>query len=256
MPAETEVRTFYEAAYATPGEDGLRYARWRALGAVGKADHVERLLGQAGLQPARIADIGCGDGALIRELQARGIGVEHTGFEISQAALAIARDSTPKASFEHYDGAVLPAAAGAFDLGILSHVLEHVHHPADLLAEAARACGALVVEVPLEANASARRAGKREGSDEIGHVQRFARADVAAVAAQAGLRVLGEVSDPLPLSVHVFFARGTTGRARAMVKHAARTTLHSLSERAAQRVFTVHYACLLAGEDRSGPAGG
>jgi SAM-dependent methyltransferase len=253
MPAETEVRTFYETAYATPGEDGLRYARWRALGAIGKADHIQWLIAAAGLHPARIADVGCGDGALIRELQGRGIGSEHTGFEISEGALAIARSSTPGARFEHFDGTTLPVADRAYDLGVLSHVVEHVHEPVALLSDVARACGTVIVEVPLEANLSARRESKRETSDEIGHVQRLARADVVALARAAGLRVVADLSDPLPYAVQEFFAQGAAGRARARAKHVARTTVHALSERLAERLFTVHYACLLAGEAAGSP---
>jgi SAM-dependent methyltransferase len=260
MPAEAEVRAFYETAYGGSDAEGLRYARWRALSAFGKADHVEKLLRRSGLEHRTIADIGCGDGALIRELQARGVGAEHTGFEISRSALEIARSSTPGACFEHFDGSALPSADGAFDVGVLSHVLEHVHRPADLLRESARACEALIVEVPLEQNISARRATKRTGAEEIGHVQRFARGDLAALAGAAGLTVAADVSDPLPYSVHAFFADGTAARTRARAKHLMRAGLHAISERVAQRAFTVHYACLMVGPGkaaiRSGPGDG
>ncbi len=51
--------------------------------------------------------------------------------------------------------------------------------PPALLSEVARACRAVVVEVPLEANWSARRAGKREHAAEVGHLQRLDRARCA-----------------------------------------------------------------------------
>jgi hypothetical protein len=119
-----------------------------------------------------------------------------------------------------------------------------VPHPAALLAEIARVCGAVVVEVPLEANVSARRAGKREHAEEVGHLQRLDRDAARAIAARAGLRIIAELEDPLPLAVHRFFARRTAERARGTAKWALRTTLHGLAPSQARQLFTVHYAYL------------
>lgn len=222
----------------------MRYARWRALGALGKADHVLALCAGAGMRPASTLEIGCGDGALLCELAGRGFGGRLDGLEITEAAVAIARAREKIAAVALYDGVHVPAAEGAYELGILSHVLEHVPDPAALLAEAARVCGAVVVEVPLEANLSARRAAKREHAEEVGHLQRLDRAGAREVVARAGLRVAGELEDPLPCSVHVFFATTARARAKGRAKWALRTGLHRLAPGLARRLFTVHYACL------------
>ena len=137
-----------------------------------------------------------------------------------------------------------PDGEGAYELGILSHVLEHVPDPAALLAEAARACDAVLVEVPLEANLSARRAFKREHSDQVGHLQRLDRAAARAIVARAGLQVACELEDPLGLAVQRFFATTPIARARATAKWALRAGLHRLAPGLARRLFTVHYACL------------
>src|SRR5262249_62355237 len=105
-----------------------------------------------------------------------------------------------------YDGRRLPLPADTYDLGLLSHVLEHVPDPAALLAEVARVCRAVLVEVPLEANLSARRMGKREQSGEIGHLPRLDRPAARRLVAEAGLSIACELDDPLPLAVHRFFA--------------------------------------------------
>jgi SAM-dependent methyltransferase len=241
---QAELVRFYEQAYSQSPEQALVYARWRALGAIGKADHVLALCAQAGLRPARTLEIGCGDGALLCELHERGFGGRLSGLEISDAAVAIARERPQIDSVERYDGEHLPGAAGSEDLGVLSHVLEHVPDPASLLREAARVCGAVLVEVPLEANLSARRAAKREHAVEVGHLQRLDRAAVRAFVQRAGLRVACELEDPLPLSVHRYFAASASARALGTAKWAVRNGLHGAVPSLARRLFTVHYACL------------
>ena len=235
---------FYEDAYSLRGPQADRYARWRALGAVGKADHVIALCRRAGLDPSSTLDVGCGDGALLGELARRGFGGRLHGVEISSAAARIARGALGEDAVEVFDGSSLPAGEGAFELGILSHVLEHVPDPPALLAETARVCRAVVFEVPLEANFSARRPAKRAHAAEIGHLHRLDRAGARAIASAAGLRVAAELQDPLPLEVHRFFAAGARARAAGAAKWGVRAGANLLAPSLARRLFTVHYACL------------
>src|SRR2546428_660094 len=86
----------------------------------------------------------------------------------SRSDVASARERPQIDAVALYDGVHLAADEGSYDLGILSHVLEHVPDPAALLAEVARACRTVALEVPLEANWSARRAGRRVRAAEIG----------------------------------------------------------------------------------------
>jgi SAM-dependent methyltransferase len=234
---------FYDSAYARGGE---KHAAWRELGARGKADHVLALVADAGLAPVRsVAEIGCGDGALLAELSSRGFGRELHGFDISAAALELARDrAVPRvAALVRFDGTSLPVADGAFDLGVLSHVLEHVEEPLPLLHEAARACRALIVEVPLERNASGARPSKRAASSEIGHLAALDRDAVRRLVADAGLRVAAEMLDPLPREVHTFFASSPADQARGLAKAAVRRGLFRVAPRVAERAITLHYAC-------------
>ncbi|HSZ14930.1 MAG TPA: class I SAM-dependent methyltransferase [Solirubrobacteraceae bacterium] len=248
---------FYDAAYTQDQAAATRYARWRALGAIGKADHVIRLCaragvwagGRAGGRPFTTLEVGCGDGALLSELHRRGFGGALSGVEITDAAVAIARSRPEIDSVERYDGEHLAAADGAYDLGVLSHVLEHVPDPPALLREVGRACRAVLVEVPLEANWSARRASKREHAAEVGHLQRLGRDAARAMVAQAGLSIAAELDDPLPLRAHSFFADTRRARVTATAKWALRAGLHRAAPPLARRLFTVHYACLCLPRD-------
>ncbi len=236
---------FYDESYTRAGtEEGMRYARWRALGAIGKADHILALCGHAGISPASTLEVGCGDGALLCELGRRRFGGRLSGLEITQAAVDIARARPEIERVELYDGSQLPFAERCFGLGVLSHVLEHVPAPTQLLEQVAGACEAVIIEVPLEANLSARRRSKRAHAAEVGHLQRLSRADARALVASSGLRILGELEDPLPLAVHIFFADSFAARARGVAKWSLRRTLHGLAPPVARRLFSVHYACL------------
>jgi SAM-dependent methyltransferase len=239
---DQDLSGFYDSAYTRGGE---RHAAWRELGARAKADHVVWLCGSASLPSGSVVEIGCGDGALLAELAGRGFGGRVSGFDISAAAIDLARDRQIRglSRLEVFDGISLPVPDGAFDLGVLSHVLEHIPSPLPLLTEAARACRALVVEVPLERNASGGRAVKRAGSDAIGHVQALDRAAVRSLVDRAGLRIVSELLDPLPREVHTFFASSPIDQARGLAKAAVRRGIFRVSPGAAERAFTLHYAC-------------
>ncbi|HUA75961.1 MAG TPA: class I SAM-dependent methyltransferase [Solirubrobacteraceae bacterium] len=239
-----DLARFYEQAYTQEETQAEQGARWRALGARGKADHITALCAAAGLRPASTLEVGCGDGALLCELHARGFGGRLAGVEIAEAAVRIASRRKQIDAVALYDGERLDEPDGAYELGVLSHVLEHVPDPAALLAEVARVCRAVVMEVPLEANVSARREAKREHAQEVGHLQRLDRAAARAIVTRAGLRIAGELEDSLPRSAQLFFARDAGARAKASAKWATRTALHRGAPPLARRLFTVHYACL------------
>jgi hypothetical protein len=123
-------------------------------------------------------------------------------------------------------------------------VLEHVPEPMLLLREAARVAPAVLIEVPLEDNRSARRDEKRAEAARIGHIQFFDRKAIHALVRVAGLRIAAEISDPLPYAHHAFFADTRGARAAAAAKTAVRRLGWRALPRAAERLFTVHYACL------------
>ena len=189
-----------------------------------------------------MCEVGCGDGALLAELAGRGYGREHVGYEVSPEAARIA-GARPELRVAAFDGEHVPEADGAFDLGVLSHVLEHVPEPGALLRETARVCRSVVVEVPLEDNLSARRPAKSAEARRIGHLHRFSRSDVHRLAAEAGLRVQGELSDALPLEVHRFHGGGRA-------KWAVRAATLRAAPPVARRLFTVHHAALLVRDIR------
>ena len=172
------------------------------------------------------------------------MGDRRDGFDISERAASFAATRPEVDAARRFDGHTLPVADAAYDLGILSHVLEHVPDPLPLLRETARSCRAVIVEVPLEDNLSASRASARAGREAIGHLHCLSRADVAQLASDAGLRIAADLADPLPLAVHSFFATTPAARAKSAIKTSTRRALFTVAPPLAERAFTLHYATL------------
>jgi SAM-dependent methyltransferase len=239
-----QIQDFYERCYSS-SSDGEKWARWRALGAVTKADHVVSLLERAAISGVEtVGEIGCGDGSVLDELGRRGIGVSRIGMDISSSAVAIASGRPGISAVHQFDGVHIPAGDRAYDLVLATHVLEHVPTPEPLVDELLRVSRrALMIEVPLEQNLSARRPAARAASEAAGHLHRFDRARVRRMIDRSGWRIRAELLDPLPVAVHAFGADTWAARGRAGLKWAIRSGL-TLWPPLGERLITLHYAVL------------
>jgi SAM-dependent methyltransferase len=239
-----QIQEFYERCYA-PSPDGEKWARWRALGAETKGEHVAKLLERARLASVQsVIEIGCGDGSVLEELARRGIGDSRIGMDISSAAVRIAAGRPGVTAAEQFDGERIPAHDHAYDLVIATHVLEHVPAPERLVAELARvARHALVIEVPLERNLSARRPAARAASEAAGHLHRFDRPLVRRLVGDTGWHIQAELLDPLPLAVHTFGAGTPVAQTKGWAKWLVRSALATVPPLGV-RLMTLHYAVL------------
>jgi SAM-dependent methyltransferase len=248
-PLDADLSDFYERSYrAEP--DSERYGRWRQVGALNKADHIVRLARVIGFEGGDVAEVGCGDGAILDDLGARGFGHSRVGYEISSAAAALAAERAGVTRVHLFDGRHVPVPDGAYDLVFASHVLEHVSSPGDLVRELARIGHAVIVECPLEANLSARRPGARAASKAAGHIQRFSRDQLRSLVREAGLEIRAELSDPLPLAVHMFGRDSASARLIGYAKWATRSVIGHIPI-AGERLITLHYALAATHAGRS-----
>jgi SAM-dependent methyltransferase len=146
--------------YSTHYQDELsQQARWLAAGASEKANSIEFLLALAGTPIHSIIELGCGTGEVLRECQRRGLADRFVGVDYSRKAIEYLRETSSGIDCVCADIANDHALDGSsFDVVILSHVLEHLEAPRNLLSALPNRIRFkfLVAEVPLEDLAAAR----------------------------------------------------------------------------------------------------
>lgn len=154
MPNSARIQSFYPAEYY--GEPTAKFVPLVEFGVrLGAKMRVESLVGDL---PAgsKVLDIGCGRGAMLRALI--DLGHEAHGVEIAAEAASGADPRAqitiaPELSQAGYDD-------DTFDAVILWHVLEHLPHPEQTLAEIRRSLrpgGRLILAVPNFGSLQSRR---------------------------------------------------------------------------------------------------
>ncbi len=111
--------------------------------------HIIRLCAELGAR--RVLDIGCGNGALCRELANRGY--EVVGCEPSADGVRLAQRAAPELVFHQLGVDDEPSAVGneSFDVAIATEVIEHVVRPRNLprfAKQLLRPGGHLIVSTP------------------------------------------------------------------------------------------------------------
>jgi SAM-dependent methyltransferase len=216
---------------------------WRGSGAVEKVANIISIwpAARTAIRPT-VIDIGCGDGAIAAELAKSGFFERLDGFDVSESGVAIAKDrSIPKATFATYDGDRLPVDHRAYDLAVLSHVVEHVEEPRALLREAARVARWVVVEVPLERHARLR--GDFVWTD-TGHINFYDLVLIRRLVQSCGLSVVAERVSNSGRA----WARATNSR-KLLVKWAIRECLLRGARPIATSVLTYNGIVLASSTD-------
>jgi len=167
---------FYSEYYK---ELSMPSVEWRELSGRIKAENIINILNARKI--STVLEIGAGTGSILSYLSKMDFATKYYALDISEEAINFIKkreDIIGLVDANTYDGHHLPYQDKQFDLVILSHVIEHLHNPAELLIEAARVTRYLVVEVPLEDNLYTHikiNLFKSRYREETGHIQWFTK---------------------------------------------------------------------------------
>jgi SAM-dependent methyltransferase len=219
------------------GEYDERAYLWYTLGAVDKANNLCALLGERAVDS--VLEVGCGAGAVLAAVAARGVGTSHCGVDMADPRLHKAPQAA-SLSLNLYDGECLPFGDCSIDLVYASHVVEHVLEPRRFVREMARVAAKwLYFEVPCELHARTSAAALQRTLD-IGHINAYTPESFVLMLQTAGLLVVDVRVFDLSADVQAFHTSWLSGQ----VKRLVRSGLLAMSPRLATRVFTYHVGVL------------
>jgi SAM-dependent methyltransferase len=229
---EIKISDYLKNNYEDYYKDGN--SEWRRIGAMGKADNIISLCDSLPLRS--IIEIGAGEGSILERLSELCFGDELFAIEISPSGVkTIKSKEIPRlAECKLFDGYHVPYGDDRFDLAILSHIIEHVEYPRQLLYEATRVAKYVFIEVPLEDTI---RLPEDFAFDKVGHINFYSPKTIRRLVQSCNLRVLNQITVNPPKEAYTFM-KGRKGSINYYIKQILVTTLPSL----ATMLFTYHGA--------------
>jgi len=198
-PPECEGKAWYSLLYQ---QDLEREARWLSITVREKVNSIDQLLADNGITVERVAEFGCGTGAVLLGCQQRGIGRSFYGVDSSLEAITFLRNRAPDF---HLGVADITAQDFFFpesiDLLLLSHVVEHLEEPFGFLQSIQNIdFSYALIEVPLEDLPLLQLKNRMFGrNNSAGHVQSFTSASFLDLIRSSGFKVLDQRTYPVVL---------------------------------------------------------
>jgi predicted TPR repeat methyltransferase len=207
-------------------------AKKRIISARQTIAHIKDITGE--VHYGSMIDIGAGEGSVLAGLDEIGFADALHAVEISDSGCQaiMARNLKSLKSVAKFDGYTIAHDTDAFDFGVVAHVLEHVEYERPFLAEMARVCKAIYIEVPLELTLNIERSIRM--ARPYGHLNFYTPATLRNVLETSGLEVvdLKVWANSLEYEMHV------SGALKGRVNNAIRNTMLKALPRYAPMLMT------------------
>lgn len=224
----------YENMYESQNERD-----WRELCAKDKVSNQLSIFAQLPEKDnIKILEVGCGDGAIARELSRNNVFTEYVGVEISSSGIEAAQ------KLEISDTKFICMRADDIlkfnndsTVTLLCHVVEHLENPRSLLLKARDWSEYLIVEVPLEDNI---RMGQNYDWNPVGHINKFKMSTIRILLQTCGWEIIcTKIYNP-SRQARTFFAKNLNSNFAWFVKEIA----FRINKKFASKLFTYHFVIL------------
>lgn len=239
MSVSGHLHSHYQGFYA-----GGKDSEWRRLGAIDKSSNVARTWHSRSDYRPRVVEIGCGNGAIAARLAELDFFDTYCGFDISESGISHAMSrGIPGAKFA-VCGASIPLEDDSADVVIMSHVIEHLEHPRELLKEARRIAKVLIAEVPLEEN---RGLATDYDWNPVGHINKYSKKTIRQLIQTCQYDVLGQFTTNPSRALAEFKQPGL----RSTMKWGTKQLALRIAPDVARSQFTYHETLLAERNDRT-----
>lgn len=165
---------------------------WHEEDAPWKANHIHTMLKMHALTPQRVAEVGCGSGRILLELQRKlDASVRFDGYDISSNGIALAAaHANERLHFHHKD--LLEAIDIFYDLLLVIDVFEHVEDYMGFLRGIRERANHLIFHIPLDLSAFSviRSKGLITTRQKVGHLHYFTEETALATLRDTGYEVI------------------------------------------------------------------
>jgi 2-polyprenyl-3-methyl-5-hydroxy-6-metoxy-1,4-benzoquinol methylase len=189
-----------------------RNPTWHAEDSEWKAEQCVGLIGDLGIDPATICDVGCGVGGVLAALRDTYPAAEMTGFDVSPTAIELARQRHPEIRF------TVGEVVGRYDVMLVMDVIEHVEDCFGFTRKLRPHADLVLFHIPLELTCfSLLRNVLMAHRQALGHIHYFTRQTALALLADCGYQVVASRYTPavVDLAARDLRSRMITGVQRA-----------------------------------------
>jgi len=209
---------------------------WRRICSRFKAQMISKICKNNSF--SKIIEIGAGDGSILESLNDLNFARSYYALEISSSGLnEIEKKNISKLKeATKFDGKKSHYKDNEFDLVIMSHVIEHVDHPRQVIEEAKRIGKKLYLEVPCEDNY---RLSYNFKPDKTGHINFYSPKTFRRLLQTCELNIEKENLYNPSLESYKY-NNGFKGSINFLIK----SLFLGMNKKFASKIFTYHYGVL------------
>jgi 2-polyprenyl-3-methyl-5-hydroxy-6-metoxy-1,4-benzoquinol methylase len=183
MEAKTDI--YNDGAYAAKNET------WHIEDSPWKAAQIQKMLHKNGIQPQKVAEIGCGVGEILNLLSQQYTKTQFSGYEISETAFERAQVRQHERLNFYCEDLIAPENTAFFDVLMVIDVIEHVEDMYGFVRKCREKATHKVFHIPLDISVQTVLRGHpiQKARRKLGHIHSFYKDSALATLKDMGYTV-------------------------------------------------------------------